>query len=87
MTLVKVTNPISNPFNGLMNEIFNDLPASYGKAFKTSTHESVKVNILENKNSYQIQVLVPGFEKNDFSVKVDGNLLTIESLKKETTVD
>ncbi len=87
MTLVKVTNPISNPFNGLMNEIFNDLPASYGKALKTSTHESVKVNILENKNSYQIQVLVPGFEKNDFSVKVDGNLLTIESLKKETTVD
>jgi HSP20 family protein len=83
MTLVKVNNPVSKTFDGLMNDLFNDLPATFGKTFREDVFSFPPVNILEKANAYQLQVSAPGLEKSDFSLKLDGNVLTISAEKKE----
>ncbi|MCW3091319.1 MAG: heat-shock protein Hsp20 [Ferruginibacter sp.] len=84
MTLVKVNNPLAKSIDGLMNDLFNDLPVSFGKTFREDVLGFPPVNILENANAYQLEVSVPGLEKADFNIKLDGNLLTISADKKET---
>lgn len=84
MTLVKVNNPVTKTFDGLMNDIFNDLPATFGKTFREDVLSYPPVNILENPNAYQLEVAIPGLEKTDFNIKLDANILTISSDKKVT---
>ena len=42
------------------------------------------VNITENKDEYQVSLAAPGLKKDDFNINVDGNMLTISSLKEDT---
>ena len=37
------------------------------------------VNISENDKNYSLEVVAPGFEKGDFKLKVDDDLLTISA--------
>jgi len=83
MTLVKVNNPVSKSFDGFVNEILNDFPATFGKTFREDVLSFPPVNIIENTNSYQLVVSVPGLEKSDFNIKLEGNILTISADKKE----
>ena len=85
MTLVKVNNPVTKTFDGLMNDLFNELPATFGKTFREDVFSFPPVNIVEKADSYQLEVAVPGLEKADFNIKLDGNLLTISAAKKEET--
>lgn len=85
MTLVKVNQPATKTFDGLMNDIFNDFPANFGRNFRQDVLSFPPVNILENANAYQLEVAVPGLEKADFNVKLDGNILTISTEKKEVS--
>lgn len=39
------------------------------------------INVKEKKNKYELAVSVPGFEKEDFNVKVERNVLTIAGEK------
>lgn len=83
MTFVKVNNPISKNFDGLMKDIFNEIPASFGKTFREDLFGFPPVNIAENISSYQLEVAAPGMEKTDFHLKLDGAILTISATKKE----
>lgn len=83
MTFVKVNNPISKNFDGLMKDIFNEIPASFGKTFREDLFGFPPVNIAENGNSYQLEVAAPGMEKTDFNLKLDGTILTVSATKKE----
>jgi HSP20 family protein len=83
MTLVKLNNPVTKSFDGILNEIFKDLPANFGKASREDVFGFPPVNIVELENSYQLELVVPGLEKTDFEIKLDGNLLIISSNKKE----
>jgi len=38
------------------------------------------VNVIENENSFQIDVAAPGFERNELKVTIENNLLTISSI-------
>lgn len=40
------------------------------------------VNIVESKDDFQIELAAPGLEKNDFSIDIDNNVLTISSEKE-----
>lgn len=40
------------------------------------------VNISENDRNYSLEVIAPGFEKGDFKLKVDDDLLTISAESK-----
>lgn len=90
MTLVKVNNPVSRSIDGLMKEFFNDFPAAFGKSMREDFLQFPPVNITEKSNAYQVELAVPGFDKKDFQVKLENNLLTISSEKtaeKEENTD
>lgn len=78
MTQVKFINrPVERSLNNLMDDFFKVAPAV---AFKNN----VPVNIYESNDAYQLHVISPGFDKKDFDVNIDKNILTI-SVDKETS--
>lgn len=85
MTLVKVNNPAARSFDGFFNDIFNELPATFGKTFREDVLGFPPVNIVENTTAYQLEVAIPGLEKSDFNIKLDSNILTISADQKQAT--
>ncbi|HRD56698.1 MAG TPA: Hsp20/alpha crystallin family protein [Ferruginibacter sp.] len=83
MTLVKVNNGFGKTFDGMMKDFFNEFPATVSKTFREDVLHFPPVNIMEKENSYGVELSVPGFEKADFNVKLEGNVLTISTEKKE----
>jgi len=45
------------------------------------------VNVKDDNTAYHIEVAAPGMKKEDFSIKLDHNMLTISSEKKEEQSD
>jgi HSP20 family protein len=41
------------------------------------------INVKENDNSYEVEVAVPGYRKEDFNISVDNGLLTISAEHKQ----
>jgi HSP20 family protein len=82
MTLVKVNNQMNRTFDGLMNELFNELPVNFGKSIREDVLHFPPANIVEKPEQYSIELAAPGMEKADFIVKLDGKLLTISAEKK-----
>lgn len=82
MTFVKVNNPAAKSFDGLINELFNELPANLGKTFRENVLQHPPVNITEKAEGYQIEVSAPGMEKTDFNIKLEEKLLTIGAEQK-----
>ena len=82
MSLVKFrSNPIDKTFDQMFRNLFqDDFDGFFVKPF--STHFSPAVNVAENKDNYRLEFAVPGFSKDDFKLKLDGNLLTISGEKK-----
>ena len=87
MTLVKVNTPFSKTFDGMMKELFSEFPASVNKTVREDVLQFPPVNIVEKKDRYEISVSAPGFEKADFIIKLDANILTISTEKKETVTE
>jgi HSP20 family protein len=85
MTLVKVNNNPGRSFDGMMKELFNEFPTSVAKSLREEVLNFPPVNIVETTTSYLVDLSVPGFEKGDFAVKLDGNVLNISTEKKEET--
>ncbi len=83
MTFVKLNNQNQNHFDGLMKDLFNEIPATLGKTFREDVFGFPPVNISETKSAYQIEVAAPGMEKTDFTLKLDGAQLTIAGIKKD----
>ena len=83
MTLVKVNNQLSRSFDGLMKDLFNEFPSNLGKTVREDVLHFPPVNILDTAGSYQLEIAAPGLEKADFNVKLENNLLTISTEKKE----
>lgn len=69
----------------LFDDFFNRELFNWGNNNYSSTSTTVpSVNIVENADVYQVQVAAPGMEKNDFEIKLDGQLLTISSSKQDS---
>ncbi len=83
MTLVKVNHPISKSIDGMMKELFNDFPTAFGKTFREDVLHFPPVNIVDKADSYELEIAAPGFEKADFNVTLDGNILSISTEKKD----
>ena len=84
MTLVKFNRkPFEGTFNSLVDDLFADLPALFKNDFnQTEAKGFVPVNVKETEKSYQLEVVAPGFEKTDFKLNLDQDLLTISAEKK-----
>ncbi|WP_312339400.1 Hsp20/alpha crystallin family protein [Sphingobacterium sp.] len=53
------------------------------KNYSSTSTTVPAVNIKENPDSFEVEVAAPGMAKDDFKVTLDGNLLTISSVKQE----
>lgn len=76
----RVTFPrFSNLFENFFENEFPNLHG--GDLFKTPA----LVNIKDQKDGYKIEVAAPGFKKEDFSVRVENNVLTLSAESKQET--
>ena len=85
MTHVKFNNrKYDRSLNSLFDEFFNNLPGVVNEGYNSLTKQGyVPVNIKEVDDVYSVEVIAPGFEKTDFKVNLDNNLLTISAEKKD----
>ncbi len=72
-----------------MFPIFNDI---FDDFFTTNTSRrpsisSLKTDILEVDNGYELNIDVPGFGKEDIKIQLDKGYLTIEAKKEEVKED
>lgn len=74
MRIVKYNN--NNVFPSLINEFFND---DFGMNFINRSHSVPSVNSLENNDSFEIDLAVPGMKKEDFSIELNDKILVISS--------
>ena len=83
MTHVKFNRfPLEKSFNNLVDDLFGELPVLYKNA-SNGWNGFAPVNIKENDKDYQVEVVAPGFDKSDFKINVDQNVLTVSAEKKE----
>lgn len=88
MTHVKFNGkPFEKSFSNLVDELFTDLPGILRNEVNSNWKGSVPVNISETEKGYTIDVVAPGFEKADFKINLDQNVLTISGEKKEEVKD
>ncbi|MCX6317046.1 MAG: Hsp20/alpha crystallin family protein [Bacteroidetes bacterium] len=89
MTNVRlIRKPFEGTFNNLVDDLFADLPALFKNDFNNFERKgSVPVNVKESVNGYTLEVVAPGFEKTDFKVHLENNLLTISADKKTESVE
>ncbi|MET0392378.1 MAG: Hsp20/alpha crystallin family protein [Chitinophagaceae bacterium] len=81
MTQVKFTRlPFEKSFNNFVDDLFSDLPVLYKS--NQEWKGFVPVNIHESANAYSVEVVAPGFDKQDFKINVDQNILTVSAEKK-----
>jgi len=87
MALVKFNNRAANKsFNNFMDDFFATVPSIFRDDFVTPSFRSfTPVNIRETENDYVLEVVAPGFQKEDFKINLDNNTLTISAEKKEET--
>ena len=84
MTNVKFNRkPFEGTFNSLVDDLFSELPVFLQKDFNQAEKNSfVPVNVKETEKAYQLDVVAPGFEKADFKINLDQDLLTVSVEKK-----
>ena len=74
MRIVKYNN--NNNFPSLMNEFFNE---DFGMNFINRNHSVPSVNSIENNDSFEIDLAVPGMKKDDFKIELIDKVLIISS--------
>src|SRR5918993_1434608 len=80
MTLVRLQNRATG-FNNLLSDVFPHMPSIY----KEDLRQVAPVNIKETEKEYLLSIVAPGMYKEDFSINIDKNQLTISAEKKEET--
>ncbi|HBZ35806.1 MAG TPA: Hsp20/alpha crystallin family protein [Bacteroidales bacterium] len=79
MSLVK----FSNQFPTLFDRFFdNDLFDWSNKNFSLTNTTLPSVNILEDDNSYEVEMAAPSLNKDDFKIELNNDVLTISSEKQ-----
>jgi HSP20 family protein len=72
-----------------LNRLFRDqVNTLFGRPVEDLLHRdffaSPESNIKEEDGAYTLEIAVPGMNKRDISIQVEGSTLTIEAQKKET---
>ena len=81
MTYVKFNSrPLNKTLPHIMDELINEIPVLFNESVNSFLKETtVPVNITETPAAYSIEVVAPGFEKKDFKISLENNLLTISA--------
>lgn len=75
--------PFEKSFNNFADDLFLELPVLYRNGTDTVFKGFAPVNIKESDKGYSLEVVAPGFDKSDFKVNIDQNVLTVSAEKKE----
>jgi HSP20 family protein len=68
-----ITRLNNNYFDNLLKDFY----------YEEKEYKKLKTNIIENDDSYTMELLVPGFNKEDINITLNDEYLTIEVNKKE----
>lgn len=71
----KNPNNFANDFTRFLDDIFGDVSINQVSKFYPP------VNIIETENDYQLEISAPGWNKEDFNVKIEGDFLNISANK------
>src|SRR5689334_1673087 len=73
-------NVVDNIFQNSLRRFFDD---NFWDTDSRLASGNVPVNIRETEHQYELDVIAPGCRKEDFSINVDDNILTISMNRKE----
>ncbi|HOZ84074.1 MAG TPA: Hsp20/alpha crystallin family protein [Niabella sp.] len=84
MTNVKFNSiPFERTFTSLVDDFFTEIPGLLKtEVNKPDIKGHAPVNITETESNYQIEVVAPGYEKTDFKISLENNLLSISAERK-----
>jgi len=71
--------PFDKSFDDMVNEFFGYTPTIF-----TRTPNFGSVNIKETNESYNLEVLLPGFSKDETNVEIEDDILTISAKVEDT---
>jgi len=79
MSLMRFSNQVPSVFDRFFE---GDLFDWSNKNYSLTNTTLPSVNIKENNDAFVVDVAAPGFDKNDFKLELNNDLLTISSEKK-----
>lgn len=83
MTLVKFNQrPFEGNFNNLVDDLFANFPVLSKNESSQLWKGFVPVNIKETDKNYTVEIVAPGFEKSDFKISLDQQILTVSGEKQ-----
>jgi HSP20 family protein len=76
--------PAEKNFSDWVDNFMTEMPAFFKSGFNGfETKSWAPVNVKETADSYRMEVIAPGFDKNDFKIDLEKDLLTISAGKQE----
>jgi len=83
MAYVKFSRkPFEGTFSNLVDDLFTELPVLLSSGFNNTVRkDSIPVNVKETEKSFQLDVIAPGFDKTDFKVNIEQDILTVSAEK------
>jgi len=86
--LVRRRNHGFPTFAKVVNDIFNeDFVKNLDENLSVWNGSQPAVNVKEDADGYALALAAPGYGKEDIEIKIDDNILTISSEKKEDNVE
>ena len=80
MNLVRFSNPAYSANRGLVDELFNNFfNNDYHEGYVNKDSRKPATNVFETETDFKIEVLLPGFAKEDVQLNFQNNLLTIKA--------
>ena len=76
MTLVRYQNQLPSIFDRFFN---TEMDGWNRKNYSNTNTTLPSVNIKENLDAFFVEVAAPGFEKSDFNIELNNDILTISS--------
>ena len=70
--------------SSLINDLFNDY-SSAKTPFELMYHRNPSANIKELEDRFIIEMVAPGFKKDDFEILIENRQLTVKSKIKESS--
>ena len=89
MTFVRFKQrPALSTLNNFIDSALPSFPSLYGGELPGFQH-SVPVNVIEKENEYVLEIVAPGYSKEQFSINIEKETLTVSASvsqeeKKET---
>ncbi len=76
--------PFDRSLSNLMDDFLTETPSFLKHNLsRTRSGGFAPVNIIEKDDLYELEIVAPGFEKQDFKIHLDNTLLTISAEKKQ----